>query len=47
MIVVVFRSRLDPAAGEDYEATNARMEVLAVDMPTSHTSRSLPPTVSA
>jgi heme-degrading monooxygenase HmoA len=33
MIVVVFRSRPDAAAGEDYEATSARMEELAVTMP--------------
>lgn len=33
MIVVVFRSRLDPAAGEDYERTAARMDALAVTMP--------------
>jgi len=33
MIVVVFRSRLDPAAGEDYEATSARMDALAINMP--------------
>ena len=33
MIVVVFRSRLDPAAGEDYETTDARMEALVATMP--------------
>ena len=33
MIVVVFRSRLDPAAVEDYETTGARMDELAVKMP--------------
>lgn len=33
MIVVVFRSRLDPAAGEDYKTTAARMDELAVTMP--------------
>jgi heme-degrading monooxygenase HmoA len=33
MIVIVFRSRLDPAAVEDYETTGARMDELAVQMP--------------
>jgi heme-degrading monooxygenase HmoA len=33
MIVVVFRSRLTPEAGEDYETTAARMDELAVKMP--------------
>lgn len=33
MIVVVFRSRLAPEAGEDYETTAARMDALAVKMP--------------
>ena len=33
MIVVVFRSRLRPAAVEDYDATATRMEELAVKMP--------------
>ena len=33
MIVVVFRSRLAPEAGGDYETTGARMEELAVTMP--------------
>jgi heme-degrading monooxygenase HmoA len=33
MIVVVFRSRLTPEAGEDYETTGARMEELAAKMP--------------
>jgi heme-degrading monooxygenase HmoA len=33
MIVAVFRSRLTPEAGEDYETTAARMEELAVKMP--------------
>jgi heme-degrading monooxygenase HmoA len=33
MIVVVFRSRLDPVAAEDYETTAARMDELAVKMP--------------
>ncbi len=33
MIVVVFRSRLTPEAGEDYETTGARMDALAAKMP--------------
>jgi heme-degrading monooxygenase HmoA len=33
MIVVVFRSRLAPEAGSDYETTAARMDELAVAMP--------------
>ena len=33
MIVVVFRSRLSPDSGEDYETTAVRMEELAVKMP--------------
>ena len=33
MIVVVFRSRLDPAATEDYDATATRMDELARQMP--------------
>ena len=33
MIVVVFRSRLDPAAGEDYDTTATRMDELAMTMP--------------
>ena len=33
MIVVVFRSRLDPSVAEDYETTAARMDELAVKMP--------------
>ncbi len=33
MIFVVFRSRLSPEAGEDYETTGARMDELAVKMP--------------
>lgn len=33
MIVVVFRSRLAPEACDDYEATAARMDALAVTMP--------------
>lgn len=33
MIVVVFRSRLAPEAGEDYETTAARMDELAAKMP--------------
>jgi len=33
MIVVVFRSRLTPELGEDYETTGARMDALAVTMP--------------
>src|SRR5262245_15704810 len=33
MIVVVFRSRLDPAASEDYGAAAARMDELAATMP--------------
>lgn len=33
MIVVVFRSRLAPEAGDDYATTAARMEELAVAMP--------------
>jgi heme-degrading monooxygenase HmoA len=33
MIVVVFRSRLTPEAVEDYDATAARMDELAMQMP--------------
>ena len=33
MIIVVFRSRLAPAARADYEATADRMDELAVKMP--------------
>lgn len=33
MIIVVFRSRLTPEAGADYETTGARMEELAITMP--------------
>ena len=33
MIIVVFRSRLAPEAGEDYETTGARMDALAAAMP--------------
>jgi heme-degrading monooxygenase HmoA len=33
MIVVVFRSRLAPGVGDDYETTAARMDALAAKMP--------------
>jgi len=33
MILILFRSRLTPAAGEDYVAMDARMEALAREAP--------------